>query len=39
MKYSDKDQWHKGRYKQLPNHVVATDASEASSPQGEPFVF
>ncbi len=26
MKYSDKDQWHKGTYKQLPNHVVATDA-------------
>lgn len=27
LKYSDKDQWHKGRYKQVPNHVVATDAS------------
>lgn len=27
MKYSDKDHWHKGRYKQLPNHVVATDAN------------
>ena len=27
LKYSDKDQWHKGQYKQLPNHVVATDAS------------
>lgn len=27
LKYSNKDQWHKGRYKQLPNHVVATDAS------------
>ncbi len=26
LKYSDKDQWHKGSYKQLPNHVVATDA-------------
>lgn len=26
LKYSDKDQWHKGAYKQLPNHVVATDA-------------
>jgi Fic family protein len=26
MKYSDKDQWHKGAYKQLPNHMVATDA-------------
>lgn len=27
LKYSDKDQWHKGTYKQLPNHVVATDAN------------
>lgn len=27
MKYSDKDHWHKGRYKQLPNHIVATDAN------------
>jgi Fic family protein len=26
LKYSDKDHWHKGQYKQLPNHVVATDA-------------
>jgi Fic family protein len=26
LKYSDKDQWHKGAYKQLSNHVVATDA-------------
>lgn len=26
LKYSDKDQWHKGSYKQLPNHVVATDS-------------
>jgi hypothetical protein len=26
-KYSDNDQWHKGWYKQLPNHVVATDAN------------
>jgi Fic family protein len=26
LKFSDKDQWHKGAYKQLPNHVVATDA-------------
>ena len=25
LKYSNKDQWHKGRYKQHPNHVVATD--------------
>jgi Fic family protein len=25
MKYSEKDQWHKGQYKQMPNHVVATD--------------
>jgi Fic family protein len=27
MKYSDRDQWHKGQYKQLPNHVVAVDAN------------
>ncbi|MBX2929665.1 MAG: Fic family protein [Saprospiraceae bacterium] len=27
LKYSDKDQWHKGAYKQLPNHVVATDSA------------
>ena len=27
LKYSDKDQWHKGGYKKLPNHVVATDKS------------
>lgn len=27
LKYSDKDQWHKGAYKQLPNHVAATDAN------------
>lgn len=27
MQYSDKDHWHKGRYKQLPNHVVASDAN------------
>ncbi|MFN0014698.1 MAG: Fic family protein [Saprospiraceae bacterium] len=26
LKHSDKDQWHRGRYKQHPNHVVATDA-------------
>jgi Fic family protein len=26
MKYSEKDQWHKGQYKKFPNHVVATDA-------------
>ncbi len=26
LKYSDKDQWHKGSYKQLPNHVVATNS-------------
>lgn len=26
LRYSDKDQWHRGRYKQHPNHVVATDA-------------
>jgi Fic family protein len=25
MKYSEKDQWHKGQYKKFPNHVVATD--------------
>jgi Fic family protein len=25
MKYSEKDQWHKGKYKKFPNHVVATD--------------
>lgn len=25
MKYSDKDQWHKGRYKQHPNSVEATN--------------
>ena len=27
LKYSDKDQWHKGGYKKLPNHVVAMDKS------------
>ena len=27
LKYSNKDQWHKGEYKKLPNHVVATDAA------------
>jgi Fic family protein len=26
LKYSDKDLWHKGAYKQMPNHVVATNA-------------
>lgn len=26
LKYSEKDHWHRGNYKQLPNHVVATDA-------------
>ena len=26
MKYSEKDQWHKGQYKKFPNHVVATDS-------------
>lgn len=26
LKYSDKDHWHRGQYKQYPNHVVATDA-------------
>ena len=26
LKHSDKDHWHKGKYKQHPNHVVATDA-------------
>ena len=26
LKYSDKDQWHKGQYKKSPNHVVAVDA-------------
>lgn len=25
MKYSEKDQWHKGQYKKFQNHVVATD--------------
>jgi Fic family protein len=25
MKYSEKDQWHKGQYKKFPNNVVATD--------------
>ena len=25
MKFSDKDQWHKGQYKKFPNHVVAVD--------------
>ncbi len=27
LKFSDKDQWHKGQYKKLPNHVVAIDAT------------
>lgn len=26
LKHSDKDHWHKGQYKQHPNHVIATDA-------------
>lgn len=26
LKYSDKDLWHKGQYKQHPNHVVAKNA-------------
>jgi Fic family protein len=26
LRYSNKDTWHKGQYKKLPNHVVATDA-------------
>lgn len=26
LKYSEKDYWHKGQYKQHPNHVVANDA-------------
>ncbi len=25
LKYSDKDNWHKGQYKKSPNHVVAVD--------------
>lgn len=45
LKYSDKDHWHKGQYKQLPNHVVATDAQgqqlgvifETISPFDTPF--
>ncbi|MBC6993390.1 Fic family protein [Neolewinella lacunae] len=44
LKYSDKDQWHQGQYKQHPNHVVATDAEgqqigivfETSSPRETP---
>lgn len=44
LKYSDKDQWHKGAYKKLNNHVVATDAAgqqigivfETSSPFDTP---
>ncbi len=27
LKYSEKDQWHKGQYKKLSNHVVAVDAA------------
>ncbi len=27
LKFSDKDQWHKGQYKKLPNHVVAIDTT------------
>jgi Fic family protein len=26
LKHSDKDRWHRGLYKQHPNHVVASDA-------------
>jgi Fic family protein len=45
LKYSDKDHWHKGQYKQLPNHVVATNAQgqelgvifETISPFDTPF--
>jgi Fic family protein len=45
LKYSNKDQWHRGQYKQLPNHVVATDAQgqelgvifETISPFDTPF--
>lgn len=45
LKYSDKDQWHRGQYKQLPNHVVAVDETgkqigvvfETTSPFETPF--
>lgn len=44
LKYSDKDHWHRGAYKQRSNHVVATDAEgqqigivfETSSPHQTP---
>jgi Fic family protein len=45
LRYSDKDEWHKGNYKKFPNHVVATDATgqeigvifETTSPFETPF--
>jgi Fic family protein len=30
LKYSQKDEWHRGNYKQLPNHVEAFDAEGKS---------
>ena len=45
LKYSDKDQWHKGYYKKSPNHVVAVDENgkeigivfETVNPMETPF--
>ncbi len=45
LKYSNKDQWHRGAYKKSPNHVVAMDENgkqigivfETSSPFETPF--
>jgi Fic family protein len=45
LKYSSKDQWHRGAYKKSPNHVVAMDENgkqigivfETSSPFETPF--
>lgn len=45
LKYSDKDQWHRGGYKKSPNHVVAIDENgkqigivfETSTPFDTPF--
>ena len=45
LKYSNKDQWHRGAYKKSPNHVVAIDENgkqigivfETSTPFETPF--
>jgi Fic family protein len=47
LKYSEKDHWHRGGYKQMPNHVVAKDENgnevgvvlETASPFDTPFLM